>query len=208
MNPRIMGYARVSSKGQNLDRQTQRLREYVPEENIITDIASGKNTDRAGYLALKSVLGLRAGDTLYITSLDRLSRNKADIKRELQWFQEHRIRLKILDLPTSLIDVPEGQEWILSMVQDILIEVLASIAEQERLTIRKRQREGIEAAKRRGKHLGRPKIHIPDNFAEIYGLWKNGSITAKIAMKELQLSSSSFYRIVRRYDEQNLPKGQ
>lgn len=153
MEQRIFGYARVSSKEQNLDRQIEALSKLVPDERILTDKASGKNLNRPSYQALKSPLGLRKGDTLIITSLDRLSRNKEEIKQELQWFQEKKIRLKILDLPTSLIEISEGQQWILDMIQNILIEVLASIAEQERLTIRKRQREGIEAAKKRGKHM-------------------------------------------------------
>ena len=134
------GYARVSSAEQNLDRQMIALKKYVSEENIVVDNASGKDTDREGYQALKGLFGLREGDTLYITSLDRLSRNKEDIKKELQWYKEKKIRLKILDLPTSLIEVPEGQQWILDMIQNILIEVLSSIEEQERLTIRSRQR--------------------------------------------------------------------
>lgn len=168
MKGKIMGYARVSSREQNLDRQIMQLKQYVPEDNIIVDKASGKDMDRQGYQALKGVLGLRKGDTLVITSLDRLSRNKDDIRKELQWFKETEIRLMILDLPTSLIEVPEGQGWILDMIQNILIEVLSSIAEQERLTIRKRQREGIEAAKAKGKHMGRPRLQTPDNFMEVY----------------------------------------
>ena len=144
---RIFGYARVSSREQNLDRQVMALKQYVNEENILTDKSSGKDLDRPAYQALKGALGLREGDTLVITSLDRLSRNKTDIKSELQWFQQKKVRLKILDLPTSLIEVPDGQKWIIDMIQNILIEVLASIAEQERLTIRKRQQEGIRVAK-------------------------------------------------------------
>lgn len=105
-----MGYARVSSAEQNLDRQLLALGEYVPAENIVVDKASGKDLDRPGYQALKGLFGLRAGDTLYVMSLDRLSRRKEDIKGELQWFQEHEIRLKVLDLPTTMIDVPQGQE--------------------------------------------------------------------------------------------------
>lgn len=134
------GYARVSSTEQNLDRQILALKEFVSDENIVVDKASGKNIHREGYQALKGIFGLREGDTLYVTSLDRLSRNKEDIKQELQWFKEKKIRLKILDLPTSLVEVPEGQQWILEMIQNVLIEVLSSIAEQERLTIHKRQR--------------------------------------------------------------------
>lgn len=89
---------------------------------------------------------MRAGDTLIITSLDRLSRNKEDIRKELQWFKDKGVRLKILDLPTSMIEASEGQAWILYMIQNILIGVLASIAEQERITIRNRQREGIQTS--------------------------------------------------------------
>ena len=151
---RVFGYARVSSREQNLDRQISALKKYVNEQNILTDKSSGKDLDRPAYQALKGALGLREGDTLIITSLDRLSRNKEDIKNELQWFQKKKVRLKILDLPTSLIEVPDGQQWIIEMIQNILIEVLSSIAEQERLTIRRRQKEGIEAAKAKGKYLG------------------------------------------------------
>lgn len=204
---RIFGYARVSSREQNLDRQIQALRKYVDEEHILTDKESGKDLNRPSYQALKGALGLRNGDTLVITSLDRLSRNKADIKQELQWFKEQNIRLKILDLPTSLIEVPEGQKWILDMIQNILSEVMASIAEQERLTIRKRQREGIEAARKKGKHLGRPRCQIPEEMEEVYTLWKSGKITAKKAMELLHMSSSTFYRKIKEYEKISGLKG-
>lgn len=197
----VYGYARVSSTEQNLDRQIIALEKYVEKINIVTDKASGKDTERDGYQALKGRFGLREGDTLYITSLDRLSRNKEDIKKELRWFQEKKVRVKILDLPTSLIDVPDGQEWILEMVENILIEVLSSIAEQERLAIRRRQREGIEAARRKGKHLGRPRLQIPDNFEEIYIRWKEKELTAKKAMELLGMSRTHFYRQVKRYEK-------
>lgn len=199
-NGRIFGYARVSSKEQNLDRQIEQLKQYVEKEQILTDKASGKDLNRPAYQALKGALGLRAGDELVICSLDRLSRNKENIRQELQWFREHHIRVKILDLPTSLVEVPEGQEWILDMINTILIEVLSSIAEQERLTIRKRQREGIEAAKKKGKHLGRPKLQIPETFPIVYRQWRSGELTAKEAMQQTQMSSSSFYRRVREYE--------
>lgn len=193
------GYARVSSTEQNLDRQILALQKYVKPENIVTDKQSGKNMDRPGYNALKGIFGLRPGDVLYIVSLDRLSRNKEDIKNEVAWFKEHRIRLMILDLPSSLVQVPENQEWIIDMIQNILIEVLSSMAEQERLMIRKRQREGIEAAKKNGKHLGRPYLKIPINFEEVYDEWKAGKITARTAQSKLGLSSASFYRMVKKH---------
>lgn len=207
MEGRIFGYARVSSKEQNLDRQIESLEQYVSKHNILVDKASGKNLERDSYRALKGALGLREGDTLIVTSLDRLSRNKEDIKQELQWFREKGIRLKILDLPTSLIEVPGGQKWILDMIQNILIEVMASIAEQERLTIRKRQREGIEAARKKGKHLGRPRCQIPEEMEEIYDLWKSGKITAKKSMELLHMSSSTFYRKVQEYEKAKDLKG-
>lgn len=192
------GYVRVSSPDQNPDRQILALLKYVKRENIVVDKQSGKNMDRPGYNALKGIFGLRPGDVLYIVSLDRLSRNKEDIKKELAWFKENKIRLMILDLPSSMIQVPENQEWIIEMIQNILIEVLASMAEQERLMIRKRQREGIEAAKKKGKHLGRPYLKVPENFDEVYARWKSGEITARAAQKMLGISSASFYRLVKK----------
>ena len=93
MEGKIMGYARVSSKEQNLDRQIIALKQYVPEENIVVDKTSGKDLQRPGYQALKGTLGLRKGDTLVIKSLDRLSRNKAEMKQELKWFQDNGITL-------------------------------------------------------------------------------------------------------------------
>ena len=206
MEKRVFGYARVSTKEQNLDRQILALKEYVEEDKILVDKASGKNLQRESYQALKGALGLRKGDTLYITSLDRLSRNKEEIRQEIQWFKEKEIRLKILDLPTSLVEVEEGQQWIVDMIQNVLLEVLSSIAEQERLTIRKRQREGIEAAKKKGKCMGRPKVVRPDNFNEIYERWKDGEITAKKAMDILHMKSSTFYRQVGRYEQCTVSK--
>ena len=199
----IYGYARVSTKEQNLGRQLLVLQKYVPENKIIVDKQSGKDLDRPGYQALKGALGLRAGDTLYVKSLDRLSRNKQDIKNELQWFKDHGVCLKIIDLPTTLVDLGEGQDWIKDMVTNILIEVISSIAEQERLSIRQRQREGIDAAKKRGKHLGRPKLIIPEHFPEVYAEWKAGKYTARYAMSRLGMKSSSFYRAVKKYELKN-----
>lgn len=197
MQIRIMGYARVSSSGQNLDRQIIELKKYVPEENIVIDKQSGKNLERPGYQALKGPLGLRRGDILYVKSLDRLSRTKADIKSELLWFREHGIILRILDLPTTLLTLEAGQEWIQDMVNNILIEVMASLAEQERVMIHQRQREGIEAAKMQGKHLGRPAIPKPENWDSVFAEWTQGKITARKAMELCQLKRSKFYELVK-----------
>lgn len=195
MNSRTYYYARVSSKEQNLDRQIAAFLSLGAEErDIITDKESGKNLDRAGYQALKNAM-LRRGDTLVIKSLDRLSRNKTDIKSELQYFKDNGIRLKVIDLPTTMMELPEGQEWVFEMVNNILIEVLGTIAEQERTTIRQRQAEGIAAAKAKGKKLGRPAVAVPENWDDVYASWKNGEITAKEAMKRTGLKRTSFYKI-------------
>ena len=192
-------YARVSSTEQNLDRQLEAFKSMgADSRDIITDKASGKNLERTGYQALKTTI-LRRGDTLVIKSLDRLSRNKSDIKNELEYFKSEGIRLKVLDLPTTLIDLPLEQSWIFDMINNILIEVLSSIAEQERITIRQRQREGIEAAKKKGKHLGRTAAIYPDSWAENFKLWKNGSITAKEFMANTNLKRTTFYKLLKNY---------
>ena len=195
MEQRTYYYARVSSKEQNLDRQLAAFAALgAQERDIITDKESGKDLDRAGYTALKTTL-LRCGDTLIIKSLDRLSRNKADIKTELQYFRENGIRLKVLDLPTTLMEYPAGQEWVLDMVNNILVEVLSSIAQQERETIRQRQAEGIAAAKAKGKRFGRPKAQKPDNWNEVIARWKAGEITAVEAMRQTGVKRSTFYKL-------------
>jgi len=191
---REYGYARVSSSSQNLDRQIIALKEYVEDTNIIVDKKSGKNLEREGYQALKGPMGLRRGDSLYVVSLDRLSRSKQDILSEVKWFKDSGINLRILDLPTTMIDFPEGQEWIRDMINNILIEVLGSIAEQERITIRKRQRAGIEAAKKKGKHLGRYSVAKPENYDDVMKLWKTKNITAVEAMKRLGVTKTLFYK--------------
>lgn len=195
MESRTYYYARVSSREQNLDRQLAAFAAMgASERDIITDKESGKDLDRSGYTALKAAM-LRRGDTLVVKSLDRLSRNKADIKNELQYFKDNGIRLKVLDLPTTLVEYPAGQEWVLDMVNNILVEVLASIAQQERETIHQRQAEGIAAAKAKGKHLGRPKAQKPDNWNEVIARWKSGEITAVEAMQQTGLKRSTFYKL-------------
>lgn len=202
MSEKVMGYARVSSKSQNLDRQITRLELYVDREHIVVDKASGKDLEREGYQALKGPLGLREGDTLVIVSLDRLSRNKSDIKRELEWFREHKVNLMILDLPTTMISLPEGQEWIRDMINNIIIEVVSSIAEQERVAIRQRQQEGIAVAKAKGKHLGRPKLTKPPEWDKYYLLWSKGEIKSIDVIRILNMKKSSFYKLVKQEENQ------
>ena len=196
MDSRIYGYARVSTKEQNLDRQYIALKEQgIEERNIIVDKESGKDLDRKGYQLLKGGL-LRRGDTLIIKSLDRLSRNKGDIKKELEYFKNEGIRLKVLDLPTTMMDLPDGQEWVFEMVNNILIEVLGTIAEQERANIKQRQAEGIAAAKVKGVEMGRPKAQKPPNWDEVIGQWKAGEITATKAMELTGIKRTTFYKLI------------
>lgn len=196
-------YARVSTAEQNPDRQIDAFRDLgADERHIVVDYDSGKSLNRKGYQALRNTM-LRRGDTIVVTSLDRLSRNKQDIHDELQYFKDMGVRVKILDLPTSLLDVPIGQEWVFEMVNNILIEVLGTIAEQERITTRKRQEEGTAAARARGVHLGRPKAFYPTNWLEVYPVWKAGEITAVEAMRRLQMKRSTFYKMARKYEIEN-----
>ena len=195
MENRIYGYARVSTREQNEDRQIEALTRFgVPEANIIIDKASGKDTEREGYQYLKRQI-LRSGDTLVIKELDRLSRSKADVKRELEFFKKMGVRVKILDLPTTLTDFPPEQLWIQEMVTAILIEVLGAIAENERMKIRARQQEGIAAAKRKNVRFGRPPKTLPENWREVMAVVKRGEMRPVDAMRELGISRSSFYRL-------------
>lgn len=198
MENRIYGYARVSTREQNEDRQIEALTRFgVPESNIIIDKASGKDTEREGYQYLKRQI-LRSGDTLVIKELDRLSRSKADVKRELEFFKEMGVRVKILDLPTTLTDFPEEQLWVQEMINSILIEVLGSIAEAERLKIRIRQREGIDAAKRRNVRFGRPPKPLPENWRDVMTAVQRGEMRPVDAMRELGISRSHYYRLCER----------
>ena len=116
MEGRTLYYARVSSQDQNLDRQIEAFHAMGAEDrDIIVDKQSGKDLNREGYQALRNVI-LRRGDTLVVMSLDRLSRRKADIKAELEYFREEGIRVEVLDLPTTMMDVPEGQEWVFDII--------------------------------------------------------------------------------------------
>ena len=201
MSEKVFGYARVSSKEQNLDRQIDELRKYVPNAaDIIFEKQSGKDFERPEYKKLRMMM--REGDTLYLMSLDRLGRNKIEVKQELENLRATGVNIRILDIPTTLMDFGQYgdmQRGIMEMVNNILIEVLSSMAESERRTIRKRQAEGIAAAKARGKHLGRPKLDLPDNWIAVYQRWQNKEITAVAAMQELDMKKTSFYKLVRLY---------
>ena len=115
----------------------------------------------------------------------------------MEYFKEHGIRLKVIDLPTTMLELPEGQEWVFEMVNNILIEVLGTISEQERMSIRQRQAEGIAAAKARNVELGRPKAQKPDNWESVITEWKAGKITAVEAMQQTGTKRTTFYKLLK-----------
>ena len=120
-----------------------------------------------------------------------------DIKNELQYFRYNNIRIKIIDLPTTMLDLPSEHSWVIDMVNNILIEVLSSLAEQEYHNIHLRQREGIEAAKLKGTHLGRPPLLKHENWDIVIAEYKAANITAKQAMTVLNLKKSSLYKMLK-----------
>lgn len=195
MDNRTFGYARVSSREQHEDSQIEALTNYgISRDNIIVDKCSGKDTEREGYQYLKKQI-LRSGDTLVIKELDRLSRSKSDIKQELEYFKNNGIYIKILDIPTTLTDFPPEQMWIMDMINAILIEVLGSIAENERLKIRRRQREGIDVAKKKNIKFGRPALELPENWKIVMQAVEAKQITVSQAIDQLHISRSSYYRL-------------
>ena len=209
---KIVGYARVSTSEQNLDRQLQALSQYVEPDMIVTDKSSGRDLNRPGYQSLKFGIGkLVEGDTLYIKSLDRLSRNKEDLKKELQYFKDKGIKVKILDMPTTMTDFPMEQAWIGDMITNIMIEVLSSIAQNERETTRQRQLEGLAAmptdstgkkiSRRTGNPIGRPPVTYPKKWDSVYKDWQDKKITARQAMRLLNLKPNSFYKLAKEYNE-------
>lgn len=199
----IFGYVRVSTKEQNEGRQIRALTDYCKElklDNIYIDKQSGKNFEREQYQELKKQL--REGDILMIKELDRLGRNKEMIKEELKHFKNKKIRVKILNIPTTLMDLPKDNEWVFDMINNILIEVLSAIAEEERNKIHTRQAEGIAIAKEQGKYKGRIQAELPKDFEKLYKKWKDEKISATEFGKLLGLKSrTTLYKYINRYEE-------
>lgn len=205
---KVFGYARVSTAEQNTERQVQAIKKYWPkikDEDIFIDKKSGKNFERGEYKRLKEVM--REGDTLIIQDTDRLGRNKKMVKEELQYFRNNGIRLKILNFPTTLIDVKENS-WVIEMVNNILIEVYTSLDEEDYRKRRQRQREGIDIAKDKGVYRGgrgvyeggKIKEKKDTDFLRIYTVWNSAEITTKTACKALEMSPATFYRRVYAYE--------
>lgn len=205
----IVAYMRVSTKEQDTRRQERAIKEYCKANNIeidknYIDKESGKNFDRKVYIDLKRFL--RKGDTIIIKEMDRLGRNKVEVKKEIEWFKNNGIILRILDIPTTLMDFSKFEagmaKAMMEMVNNILIEVLGTISEEERIKIRQRQAEGIAEVKRTGrtktgKPMGRPIIKKPKEWEWIYKSWKAKDITGIKAMELLDIKKDTFYAFVR-----------
>lgn len=204
-------YCRVSTTDQNIERQLVAIKSYVPDipdSNIFYDEKTGKDFERKHYKELKVILEHiskvateNESIELFIKELDRLGRNAEGIKKELMWFKEHNIIVRILEIPTTLIEVDENNHWVMDMVVNILIEVYAQLAQVEIEKRAKRQAEGIAIAKAAGKYKGRKPIEISESlFKAVYDKWKAGTITAVQAQKELGIKSNTFYRRVNEYE--------
>jgi DNA invertase Pin-like site-specific DNA recombinase len=191
-NTNTYGYARVSHRDQNADRQIIALKEAgIDEKYIFTDKQSGKDFERPKYKQLLSKLD----DTslLYIKSIDRLGRDYNEVLE--QWriiTKEIGADIVVIDMP--LLDTRKGKDLIGAFLSDIVLQVLSFVAENERDNIRKRQSEGIKAAKAKGVRFGRPEIPLPDNFEECRSKWENGEIALTEAARSCGMSRTTFYR--------------
>lgn len=190
---RTYGYIRVSSKDQNEERQLIVMEELdIPQENIFIDKQSGKDFNRPQYR--KMMRKMKKGDLLYIKSIDRLGRNYSEILEQWRLLtKEKLIDIVVIDMP--LLDTRDkGQELIGVFISDLVLQILSYVAETEREFIRKRQAEGITAAKARGVKFGAKRKELPENFEQIKLRWEHGEISAREAGRILNISYSTFYR--------------
>ena len=196
--PREFAYVRVSSKEQNEQRQLDAIRGLgIDEGYIFTDKQSGKDFDRPDYQLMKRML--KAGDVLYIMSIDRLGRDYTGILNEWNDITKNiKAHIVVLDMP--LLDTRKYADTMGTFVSDLVLQVLSFVADKERENIKKRQAQGIASAKAQGKHLGRPKASITVEFENAYKQWKTGEITAVEAMKKSNMTKATFYRKVKEYE--------
>jgi DNA invertase Pin-like site-specific DNA recombinase len=205
------GYHRTSTREQHLDRGIAEITAYCEQnqlelERIFTDQQTGKDFNRPRYQVLKEDV-LRSGDELIITEVDRLGRNKRDTLKELQYFRDHNIRVKILELPTTLMDISKLDntmaQMLMETVNNMLIELYAAMAQAEIEKKEKRQREGIEAKKARGDwdDYGRPTALDIEDFKIHYQRVIDGQMRPTELMKQLGISKSTYYRYVERVKE-------
>lgn len=188
----IYGYVRVSSSDQNEDRQVIEMKELnIPEEYIFVDKQSGKDFNRPQYIKLLETL--KKGDLLYVKSIDRLGRNYKEILEQWQMLtKEMEVDVVVIDMP--LLDTRTAKDLLGTFIADLVLQVLSFVAQNERENIKKRQEEGIRAAKLRGVKFGRPAIPVPENFELLVEQWEHGKISADYVVRESKMSESTFYR--------------
>ncbi len=191
------GYVRVSSIDQNEERQMVALRDAdVPEKNIFMDKQSGKDFERPNYKKL--VKKLKADDILYILSIDRLGRNYEEIQK--QWrvlTKEIGIDICVLDMP--MLDTRNGKDLMGTFIADLVLQILSFVAQSEHENIRKRQAEGIAAAKAKGVKFGRPEKSVPDDFGKVVKAWEQKKLTLAEVLRQCSMSEATFYRRLREY---------
>lgn len=193
----IYGYVRVSSLDQNEDRQLVEMKKVnIRSQNIYIDKQSGKNFERPEYKRL--VETLKEGDLLYVLSIDRLGRNYEEIQE--QWrilTKEKKVDICVIDMP--LLDTRNGKDLMGTFIADLVLQILSFVAQSERENIRKRQEQGIAAAKAKGVKFGRPEVPVPDDFGKIIKDWDRGKISLSEALKKSNMTKTTFYRKVREY---------
>ncbi len=196
----LYGYARVSTKEQNTDRQVQALKEFgIEEENIFEDKKSGKDFNREEYQLLKKILKRTTNNVLVIKSIDRLGRNYKEIQNEWREITQD-LKTDIVVLDMDILDTRKYKNLLGNFIADLVLQVLSFVAEQERINTRQRQKEGIKIAKSKNVKFGRPRIERPQNFEEEYKKWKKGKQTAKTTMDNLSLKRNKFYMFVKEYE--------
>ena len=199
MNNRILGYIRVSTREQNIERQLIALQEAgVKQKDIYVDKQSGKDFERPAYMKMMSII--RENDLLIIKSIDRLGRNYEEIME--QWrliIKEKNADIRILDMP--LLDTTKTKDLLGTFISDIVLQLLSFVAENERENIRRRQAEGIAAAKARGIRFGKPMIPIPTEFPELYKKWEAGHMSVYEFARLCNMGKSTMYTRIKEYRE-------
>ena len=190
------GYIRVSSKDQNPERQIVALKKCgLERDSIFVDKMSGKDFERPQYKKL--VRRLKPGDLLIIKSIDRLGRNYDEILEQWRLLtKEMQVDIEVIDMP--LLNTNCERDGLTGVfISDLVLQILAYVAENERVNIRKRQEEGIVAAKKRGVRFGRPEIKEPDNFWDIVEQWEKKQVPMEVILERCQMSKTTFYRRIR-----------
>ena len=191
MPSNIYGYIRVSSSDQNEERQRIALRQRkVAEQNVFIDKLSGKDFDRPSYQRLTQCL--KAGDLLYVLSIDRLGRNYKEILEQWRFLtKEKGVDICVLDMP--LLDTRNGKDLMGTFIADLVLQILSFVAQNERENIQRRQAQGIAAARARGVKFGRPARPLPENFCELHAAWRSKKITLQQAANACGMPAGTFY---------------